>query len=338
MSKNVFILGAGASRHTGAPMMNDFMDAIEDKCNSHDGAKFLPVLTKLRELKAIHTKAKIDFNNNLETAMVICKMDNLLRPFKENEVLLNQFKSIICTILEEKIKFKLKTDSHNGSVNSEYGQLIELIRAMNLNQTTVITFNYDIALDYAFYIHGVDINYCITPDGNSSTFKLLKLHGSTNWKKGNLSNTLEPISIKDYLNKKGTWVRRDDQPLPISQSFSSSETAFIVPPTWNKAWHYQQINSVWQQAAKELSTAENIFICGYSFPSTDEFFKYLYAIGTIGSTRIRNFSVFNPDENVEARFSTLMGTEVQPKFRFIKKNFAEALKDIRMSFITQSGK
>ena len=30
MSKNVFILGAGTSKHTGAPLMNNFLDVAED--------------------------------------------------------------------------------------------------------------------------------------------------------------------------------------------------------------------------------------------------------------------------------------------------------------------
>ena len=51
----------------------------------------------------------------------------------------------------------------------------------------------------------------------------------------------------------------------------------IVPPTWDKAKYRNSIRNVWQYAAQALSEAENIIVAGFSLPSTDDFFKYLYA-------------------------------------------------------------
>jgi hypothetical protein len=60
----------------------------------------------------------------------------------------------------------------------------------------------------------------------------------------------------------------------------------IVPPTWNKTQYHKEIGGVWTEAAKHLSEAENIFIIGYSLPDTDQFFRYLYSLGTVGDTLI----------------------------------------------------
>jgi hypothetical protein len=38
---------------------------------------------------------------------------------------------------------------------------------------------------------------------------------------------------------------------------------------------------VWRTAAQHLSEAEHIFIIGYSLPETDQFFRYLYGLGTV---------------------------------------------------------
>ena len=45
--------------------------------------------------------------------------------------------------------------------------------------------------------------------------------------------------------------------------------------------------------ATVLSEAENIFVCGYSLPATDAFFHLLFALGSVGNTRLRNFVVFD---------------------------------------------
>ena len=72
----------------------------------------------------------------------------------------------------------------------------------------------------------------------------------------------------------------------------------VVPPTWNKSQYHGELESVWKAAARGLSTAENIIVCGYSLPESDQFFRYLYALGTVGELRLKNLGVFDPNEEV----------------------------------------
>jgi hypothetical protein len=78
----------------------------------------------------------------------------------------------------------------------------------------------------------------------------------------------------------------------------------IVPPSWNKTEYADSVGHIWQEAARQLSDAENIFVCGYSLPETDVFFKHLFALGSVGRSLIRRFWVINPDPDgsVESRF------------------------------------
>jgi hypothetical protein len=80
---------------------------------------------------------------------------------------------------------------------------------------------------------------------------------------------------------------------------------------------------VWQQAARQLSDAENIIVSGYSVPETDAFFKYLFALGAVGNSLIRRFWVFDPDERVEERFRKLLGVAPNSKFQRWPEGFGQ---------------
>lgn len=99
-------------------------------------------------------------------------------------------------------------------------------------------------------------------------------------------------------------------------------TPVIVPPTWNKTDYAPTLVGVWQEAARQLSDAENIFVSGYSLPETDSFFKYLFGLGAVGSSLIQRFWVFDPDSAVEERFRKLLGAASYSKFKRWPELFA----------------
>ena len=109
------------------------------------------------------------------------------------------------------------------------------------------------------------------------------------------------------------------------------EFPVIVPPTWNKTEYHGSITNVWSAAANDLSTARNIYIFGYSLPETDSFFRYLYALGTMGDTRIRRFWVFDPDSSglIRNRYEKLLGAGISNRFKYFEEPFSKALKKMR---------
>jgi hypothetical protein len=70
-----------------------------------------------------------------------------------------------------------------------------------------------------------------------------------------------------------------------------------------------------------LSDAENIFVCGYSLPETDVFFKHLFALGTVGTSFIRRFWVINNDGGVGQRFRAMLGKAALSRFDIIPQPF-----------------
>ena len=85
-------------------------------------------------------------------------------------------------------------------------------------------------------------------------------------------------------------------------------------------------------AAYELSEAQNIFVIGYSYPPTDAFFRYLYALGSVGTSVINNFRVYNPDKSLENHYRDLLGASVIESFKYIYEPFGYAIGDIKQLF------
>jgi hypothetical protein len=103
----------------------------------------------------------------------------------------------------------------------------------------------------------------------------------------------------------------------------------LIPPTWNKTQHHGSITRVWARAARELSEAENIVIVGYSMPETDQFFRYLIALGTVGTAFIRNVLVCDPDANVSRRFEALLSSATRTRLFHLDAGFADAVGELK---------
>jgi hypothetical protein len=86
---------------------------------------------------------------------------------------------------------------------------------------------------------------------------------------------------------------------------------------------------VWRRIAKELSDAENIVVIGYSLPEVDEFFRYLFRLGTVGDSLLRRFIVFDPDEAVRAHFTELLAADPGGRLQHIQVRFSDAIPHLK---------
>jgi len=99
---------------------------------------------------------------------------------------------------------------------------------------------------------------------DKNSIKLIKLHGSINWK-----------------------------------TLSNNKT-FIVPPTWNKS--DSEIKRLWDKAYKELISAKRIIVIGYSFPETDIYVKSLLALALNENRILQNIYFINPDSDITKKY------------------------------------
>jgi len=212
---------------------------------------------------------------------------------------------------------------------------------------SIITFNYDVVLDYALFHQVEGVDYCLTETTSPYSTPLLKLHGSLNWAECPKCNEIIPVTFEHYFSKRGFMSLKGLEyvNLNIGSNLSSvglehcgqtiNSEPVIVPPTWNKAEYNKGLQSVWRRAAVELANAENIFVSGYSLPESDYFFRYLYALGSVGKARIKRFWVFDPavGEGVRTRFQELIGKGIMSRFKFEKATFNNSIKIIRKALL-----
>src|SRR5690606_2496781 len=121
-----FILGAGASKDCGAPLMNEFLDTASRLLSINDvngkNEDFVRVFKAISSLQAVHSKSQIDLNNieSIFTALEIANVLQKLPGFKPEEIPLAiaSLKELIVVTLERTIDFPtegndiLATDSY----------------------------------------------------------------------------------------------------------------------------------------------------------------------------------------------------------------------------------
>lgn len=353
MSRTVFILGAGASKQAGAPLMAEFLEAAErlkrTKKSEVSQEQFDLVFRARTSLQVVHSKSNLDLDN-IESVFAAFEMAALFkRPLgtlsvEEVQKLPSATRRIIVETLEREISFPYE----GGPVlppppYHDFVGLIKKILKKDPAEVSLITFNYDLALDYALHFNGLRVNYGF--DESRSGLPLLKLHGSLNWARCSNANCADivPWHLSEFFSN-NNWDTMGMTP-GSSARFNLSEhiakrlvhcdkprssDPVIVPPTWNKTQHHHEISSVWQHAARHLSEAENIFVIGYSLPASDEFFRYLYSLGTVGDALLRRFWVFDPDATgtIEGRYKELLSPMTLRKYQQVKTLFANAMRYI----------
>jgi hypothetical protein len=360
MSRFVFVLGAGASCDAKAPLASNFMDKARlllrgGSLSGQDVPAFDLVFKAREALKAAHSKACLDLTDieALFGAFEMASLFGRLGSLSEQEVdcLPSAMRRLISRTVELSMEFpvlpspsieRMASHRYHGrsgpypmilpAANYEsFAKMLASIARGQLRNVSVITFNYDLGSDYAFHFAGMPFNYCLEPAPNAA-LDLLKLHGSLNWGRCSRCKTIVPLDIPRCVEE--TPIQDPEKVnIEVSQrlgllqhcGFPLPLEPVIVPPTWNKGMYHAQLGHVWKKAAAHLSEAEYIFIIGYSYPSTDEFFRYLYALGSIGEGWVEKIIVFNPDSAVGGRFRGLLGPLVAGKFIALTNTFEQAI-------------
>jgi len=304
------------------------------------------VFKAIAELQSVFAKSNIDIDN-IEAVFAAFEMAKLFRRLgrlndMELSNLTTAIKSLIVTTLEATLKCRIVDERVQPP--QPYGPFAELIRDMTTTATpvTVMTFNYDVAVDFAFYSRSISFDYCYSSMNSSAGVPLLKLHGSLNWTRCSHCKVIQFVPVSTCLEgKRFEILGRTEIELPISQYLpqcaqcgkTSNPEPLIVPPTWNKTQHYAEIANVWSLAAQKLSEADNIVVIGYSLPDTDQFFHYLYALGSVGPTRLKRFWILNPDPNILSRFERLLGPLARERVKVDNVSFGQGISKLRQEFV-----
>ena len=267
--------------------MWNFLDEAERLRDSPEGKDFANefnlVFKALSALNQTHSKATLDVIN-IESVFAAFEMGKLLgrlgtlTPDEINQ-LPNAMRRVIVRTLEHTIRIPV-TPQGQGQAPGDYSGLADLAKRLTQKQPeiskyfSVVTFNYDLCIDLALYYAGLRVKYCLDSESDPQEIPVFKLHGSLNWGRCSGCEKLVAWPLSQYL-RTYSWQPFNETGrgrLAMSAHFrdfnhcdkASFESApYVVPPTWNKSQYHAELESVWKAAAYELSTAENIIVCGH---------------------------------------------------------------------------
>lgn len=209
-------------------------------------------------------------------------------------------KRLIAWTLDQCIQFE--RDGSRLVPTADYGRFVEVIPALR-HACTIITFNYDIALDVALISRDVKFSYCLdqSDEGSlSGAVRLLKLHGSVNWAVCGNCGGIFPVTStqgRPNIHSRYHWgMLHEAEVAEVRHCDRLLQECFIVPPSRDKSVYRSDVEKVWRQAAKVL---------------------------------IRRFYVFDPSIEVHERFKALLGPGARARFAGSTYSFAQAASHLR---------
>jgi pimeloyl-ACP methyl ester carboxylesterase len=193
---------------------------------------------------------------------------------------------------------------------------------------TVITFNYDVMLDFAMHFNATPAKYYL-PGETGGHMPLLKLHGSVNW----LECSSCKHSVQVATPSPGSWLGPGEVDDSDSEAFQmyldmiptmdctgcgvrGTLDPLIVPPTWSKRIERDNFARVWRRAVQVLGDAHQIVVVGYSMPSTDTFFQYLMGMALQENSRLRRVVLVDPEADSQAyrdRYASVFGQRLRDR-------------------------
>jgi hypothetical protein len=344
---NVYILGAGFSADAGLPMIPNFLVQMRD---SHD---WLRALGRNKEADSIARVLKFRLDAASAAYWANLDLENIEELFSlasaSDTKITDDIRVAVAATLDyarknNKLKYQIElTLSPSGSDDGRrsrellskfmqpetlmgsppskfrcptYNYYLAKMVGMLKNgepqgENTFISFNYDTLVEDALVDLGLGVSYGSKmgthPRSKSgkTVIPVFKLHGSINWKREK-NNSIR--ILPDYCHLE-----------------AQRATPEIIPPTWKKVFG-DQIEAIWSDSLKKLSSATRIIIIGFSMPATDVHFKYLLAAGLRENFSLRHIVFVNPDKaSLEVRAKSLLRQSYiqDERIRFVASDFMD---------------
>jgi hypothetical protein len=282
LENKVFILGAGASKPAGAPLINEFF--ATGIFHLIQGTAFPDKLDNYKHFFAyLKNKYGFDINNSdpyksNPFAFVENTKINIEQILSNIEEEISNNNKRMEDARKETARFvfaTLENAVRNGSNNNCYPDFVKKKVDIFSDDSTIITFNYEIILERALprgcFSYGIDIdkdkisNFDSYERSYKNNLLLLKLHGSLNW-------AMCSQCRKMYL----FWSQRyDDIFKKKCKSCNSNLEAVLIPPTRVKRNHLKNLKKgfglekLWKMAKEKIILTDEITIIGYSFGEYD---------------------------------------------------------------------
>jgi NAD-dependent SIR2 family protein deacetylase len=347
----LFVMGAGSSHPDGVPLQHDILpliisDEVMEISNTAIGMQvreFIfdnfsvdPAAGSFPKLEAIF--GFLDYFVQQNESLSSKYTYEMIREIRENFI-----KTIHYIV-------NLRTDKRSKT----YHLFWDAVARYNRN-ISIVTLNYDTlleqAFDFLFQKHGYidysihlmnydklielkDFNFWINPrepitvkpGEDPVPIKIIKLHGSLNWKYCNCCNhtLLTPWDRKIDLNR-GKLIghtfpdeKEYDYYCPIDKTEFQT---LIMPPSYLKSLNNPVVTQLLAEASREIRMSRKIVFIGYSLSDADVHIKALFKKHLKENTPI---VVVNPKRSANLRQQyQALSVDVQ----FIQRSFEDLVKD-----------
>lgn len=347
----LFVMGAGSSHPDGVPLQHDILpmivsDEVKEICTSAIGKQvrgfisdnfFInPNVGAFPRLEAIFGFLDhfIQQNESLSSKYT----NEKIREIKEN------FIKIIHYIVN------LRTDKRSTTYHLFWDAVLRYNRNIS-----IVTLNYDTlleqAFDFLFQKHGyIDysihlMNYdkltelkafnfwvnprepiTIRPGEDPVPIKIIKLHGSLNWKYCNCCNhtLLTPWDRKIDLNR-GKLIGHtfpDEQEYDYYCPIDHTDfQTLIVPPSYIKSLTNPVVTQLFTEASREIRMSRKIVFIGYALSDADVHIKALFKKHLKPET---DLVVVNPKRSANLRQQYYA---LSDRVRFVRRTFEDLVAD-----------
>ncbi|MBZ0180724.1 MAG: SIR2 family protein [Melioribacteraceae bacterium] len=350
----VFVLGAGASHPDGVPLQRHLLPMIlsgdyPEIINSEIGNKVI---------EFINDNFTYDPKNHFfpQFEAVFGFLDYFIL---ENESLSAKYThSEMVTIKEYLIKLiHYVVDISTNKKSVAYGKFWDVVTKYNKN-ISIITLNYDTLLEQAFdplfkkvgyidycthlmnYVHRPELeNYnfwinprepvVVNPKDNPAAFKIIKVHGSLNWKYCNCCNQLllTPWDRKIDLNKGKllgyTYPDLKEYEYTCPLDGTDFET-LIMPPSFVKSLRVPVISQLFSEASREIRSTRKVIFVGYSLSNADVHIKALFKKHLDDNVEVIVINT-RREESLKARYKPLSSN-----IKFLRRSFQELVEDEKL--------
>jgi hypothetical protein len=273
MHNRVFLLGAGFSCAISSemPTMKDLSNAVEESI----AAKGLPPIPGSGTAVSRNFEQWLSYL--IESPPWLPESDQLRNRAAFNDVAL---------AVHDVLVARQTAAVANGACPD---WLRKLVNYWEVRSSTVITFNYDLFIDLVAIMnfpgkYGRTPGLISVPDvisragtvssvsGGQKGLRLLKLHGSLNWRYsgpgGNPGDVIYDMGLNgaDGWSVSGIGPQDDD-----SERLLSDREPMIVPPAAVKSPYYNNrtLRALWMDSAQALRKADELVMMGFSLPVTD---------------------------------------------------------------------
>lgn len=340
----LFVFGAGASISDGGPLQKDLLPQILNEIYEDSE---LASLVKAFIQENFDTESR----NTPSLESVFGYLDYFI---SKKESLKGGYTTLKLIGIKEAL---IRLIHHQISVSKIrkgiYKKFLECLDSHNKN-VSIITMNYDTLLDESFdflYPSKALIDYCINfmnyeeydkidafnwwdnprqpvtiwDNQIPSPIKIIKIHGSLNWKYCNCCNQvlLTPWDTKIDLVAQGFKGRigascENPEEIVFDLKCPNDDTpfdTFIVPPSHIKDLNHPAISKLFDEAAIEIRKTKKIVFVGYSFPEADVHIKALFKKNILDETEIEVVDPYLNDK-IESNYKSISLNVV-----FVKDSF-----------------